>query len=113
MYGFLKSDRYSHVGFHISEIPVCKLLQESKGYRMGKPGKRDVKSTHSLFVDNLKVYQESQKTLKDKNKMIVQASNNTSGCYRVAECVEVVFKIGKMVKGQGLQVLNERMKTIE
>ena len=60
-------------------IPVCKLLQESKGYRMGQPGKRDVKRTHSLLVDHLQVYQESHKTLRDVNKMIVQASNVT--CY--------------------------------
>ena len=45
-------------------IPVCKLLQESKGYRMGQPEKRDVKRTHSLFVDDLKVYQVNHKTLK-------------------------------------------------
>ena len=38
---------------------------------MRQPGKRDVKQTHSLFVDDLKVYQESHKTLNDVNKMIV------------------------------------------
>ena len=113
MYGFLEGDSYSYVGFRISKIPICKLLQESKGYRMGQPGKRDVKRTHSLFADDLEVYQESHKTLKDVNEMIIQASNNTGACYGVAKCVEVVFKIGKMVKGQGLQVLNGRMKTIE
>ena len=48
---FLQGDSYSPVGFCISEIPVCKLLQESKGYRMGQPGKRDVKRTQSWFVD--------------------------------------------------------------
>ena len=50
MCGFLQVDSYSPVGFCISEVSVCKLHQESKGYRMGQPGKRDVKSTHSLFV---------------------------------------------------------------
>ena len=55
MCGFLQDDSYSLVGFCISEIPVCKLLQKSKGYRMGQPGQRDVKRTHSLFVDDLKV----------------------------------------------------------
>ena len=28
----------------------------SRGYRMGEPGNRIVKRTHSLFVDDLKVY---------------------------------------------------------
>ena len=113
MCGFLQDDNYSPVGFCISKIPVCNQLQESKGCCMGKPGKRDVKGTHSLFVDDLKVYQENHKTLKDVNEMIVQASNDTSACYGVAKCAEVVFERGKMVKGEGLQVLNERMRTID
>ena len=113
MLGFLQGDSYSPVGFYISDIPVCKQLQESKGYRMGQPEKIDVKRTHSFFVDDLKAYQENHKTLKDVNEMIVQASNDTGACYGVAKCAEVVFERGKMVKGEGLQVLNERMKTID
>ena len=80
---------------------------------MGQPGKRDVKRTHNLFVDDLKVHQYNHKTLKDVNEMIVQASNDTGACYGVAKCAEVVFERGKMVKGEGLQVLNERMRTID
>ena len=113
MCGFLQGDGYLLVGFFISEIPVCKLLQESKGYHMGQPGKRDGKSTHNLFVGDLKVCQESHKTLKDVNEMIVQASNDTVACYGVARCAEVVFARGKMVKSEGLQVLNKRKKTID
>jgi hypothetical protein len=30
---------------------------------MGEPGNRLVKRTHSLFVDDLKVYQENRNTL--------------------------------------------------
>ena len=56
--GFLQGDGYSPVGFCITEIPVAKLLEQSKGYRMGEPGKRDISRTHCLFVDDLKVYQE-------------------------------------------------------
>ena len=113
MCGFLQGDSYSPVGFCLSEISVCKLLQESKGYRMEQPGKRDVKRTHSLFVDDSKVYQESHKTLKDVNEMIVKASNDTGACYGVAKYAEIVFERGKMVKGEGLHVLNEGIKTID
>ena len=80
---------------------------------MGQPRKRDVNCTHSLFVDDLKVYQESHKTLKDVNEMIVQASNDTGACYEIAKCAEVVFEKVKIVKIEGLQVLNERVKTID
>ena len=64
MCSFLQGDSYSPVDFCISNIPVYK-------------GKRDVKRTHSLFVDDLKVYQESHKTLKNVNEMLIPASNDT------------------------------------
>ena len=111
--GFLQGDSYSPVGFCISEIPVCILLQHSRGYRMGEPGNRVVKRTHSLFVDDLKVYQESHQALKIVNEIIVQASHDTGACYGASKCAEIIFKNGKMVKGEGLQVLEERMKTMD
>ena len=110
--GFLQGDSYSPVGFCISEIPVCLLLQQSRGYRIGPPGKRELSRTHSLFVDDLKVYQESHVMLRNVNEMIVQASHDTGACYGVSKCAEIVFERGKMVKGEGLQVLEERMKTM-
>ena len=108
--GFLQGDSYSPVGFCIIEIPVCILLQHSRGYRMGEPGNRVVKRTHILFVDDLK---ESHQALKIVNEIIVQASHDTGACYGVSKCAEIVFKNGKMVKGEGLQVLEERMKTMD
>ena len=50
--------------------------------------------------DDLKVSQQSQTTLKDLNRMIVKASNDTGTCYGVAKCAEIVFERGKMVKGE-------------
>ena len=80
---------------------------------MGKQGKRDVKHTHSLFVDDLKLYPESHKTLKDVIEMIVHESNETGACYGVVKCAETIFEKGKMVKDEDLQVLNERMKIMD
>ena len=80
---------------------------------MGEQGKRNVSRTHSLFVDDLKVYQESHNLLKEIDKVIVQASLDTGACYGVSKCAEIVFEHGKMVKGEGLQILQERMKTLD
>ena len=66
--------------------------------------------THSLFIDDLKVYQESHKILKDVNETVVQTSHDTAAYYSVAKFAEIVFKKGKVVKGEGLQVLQERIK---
>ena len=80
---------------------------------MGKPGNRVVKQTHSLFVDDLKVYQESHEALEIVNEIIVQASHYTGACYGVSKCAEIISKNGKMARGEGLQVLEERMKTMD
>ena len=111
--GFLQGDSYSPVGFCILEIPVCRLLQQSRGYRMGPPGGRDVSRTHSLFVDDLKVYQESHEILKEVNEAIVQASHDTGACYGISKCAEIIFERSKMIKGEGLEVMEERMKTMD
>lgn len=109
--GFMQGD--SPVGFCLTEVPVCRLLQESPGYKMGRPGNRDIKRTHSLFIDDLKVYQESHERLNVVNEIIVKASKDTGACYGVSKCAEIVFERGKMVKGEGLQVLQERMKAMD
>ena len=111
--GFLQGGRYSPVGFCITEIPIAKLLQQSKGYLMGKPGMRNVRRTHSFFIDDLKVYQESHDLLQEINEVILQASFDTGACYGISKCAEIVFERGKMVEGEGLQVLQERMEALD
>ena len=44
---------------------------------MGPPGSRDVTRIHSLFVDDLMVYQESHGILRDDSEVIVQESHDT------------------------------------
>ena len=111
--GFLQRDSYSPVGFCLTEVTVCKLLKALKGYKMGRPGKRNMKCTHSLFIDNLKTYQENHKMLQTVNETIVQASNDTGACYGVSKCAEIIFERGQMVKGEGLEVLHKKMKRID
>ena len=110
---FLQGDSYSPVGFCLTEVPVCTLIKNTRRYRMGKPGERRLKRTHSFFTDDLKVYQENHKRLEVVNEMIVQGSHDTGACYGVSKCAEIVFKRGKMIKGEGLPVLQERMNTID
>ena len=113
MCGFLQRDSYSVVVFAYLKSQCANYFKNPKDIVWGNQEKKDVKRTHSLFVDGLKVYQENHKTWKDINEMIVQASNDTAACYGVAKCAKAVFDRRKMVKVRGLQVLNERMKTID
>ena len=111
--GFLQGDSYSPVGFCLTEIPIAMLLEGTEGYKMGPPGNREVIRTHSLFIDDLKVYQENHAKLEIANETIVQASLDTGACYGVKKCAEIVFKRGKMIKGEGLSVLEEKMKALD
>ena len=101
------------MGFCLTEIPVAMLLEGTEGYRMGPPRNREVIQTHSLFIDDLKVYQENHARLEVANETTVQASLDTEACYWVEKCAEIVFKRGKMIKGEGLSVIEERMKALE
>ena len=103
--GFLQSDSYSPVGFCLTELPIAVLLDETEGYKLGQLGRRCIKRTHSLFIDNLKVYQGNHQKLEIANKTIVKMSMDTGACYGVKKCAEIVFRKGNMVKPEGLPVL--------
>ena len=61
--GFLQGDSYSSVGFCLTEMPIAMLLDETAGYKLDQPVRRYLKRTHSLFIDDLKVYQENHQKL--------------------------------------------------
>ena len=109
----MQGDSYSPVGFCLTEVPIAMLLDETEGYKLGQPGRRCIKRTHSLFFDDLMVYQENHLKLDIANETIVKASMDTGACYGVKKCAEIVFRKGKMVKGQGLPVLEEKMKALD
>ena len=67
-----------------------------------------MKRTHSLFVENLKVYPECCNMLKNVNKIILQASPNISACYGVLKCAGNIFEHSKMVRGEGVEVLEKK-----
>ena len=74
---------------------------------MGPPENRNVSQTHSLFVDDWKVYQENHEILGYVNEVIIQVSHDAGACYGLLKCAEMVFKRGKMLRGEGLEVLEE------
>ena len=79
--GFLQGDSYFPIGFCLTEVPVAMLIEELDGYTMGKRGEQRVKVTRSLFVDDIKIYEENYEQLEIVNEIIVKASMDTGGCY--------------------------------
>ena len=85
-------------------------IEETNGYKMGRPAERE--HTHSLFIDNMKMYQENHESLKEANEIIARASSDAGALYRVNKCAQILFVRGKMVEAEGLQVLGERMEAL-
>ena len=96
------------VGFCLTEIPVTMRIEQSDGCMMGQPGNRNLKRTHSLSMDHLKVYQQNHEKMKMVNETIVKTSQDTGACYRVNKCADIVFNMAK-----GLIVFTERMKALD
>ena len=71
--GFLQGDSYSPVGLCLTEVPISMLIEETDRYKMGPTKKKSKKN--SLFIDDLKIYQESHRKLEVVNEMIVKASS--------------------------------------
>ena len=109
----LEEDSYSPVGFCSTEVPVAMLLEQTDGYKVRKPGERNHKRTHCLFIDDLKVYQENHEKLEIANELIIKASMDTRAVYGVTKCAQIKFKNGKMIKGEGFKVLEDRIKALD
>ena len=75
-------------------MPVVTLLEESHGYKMGPPDQREIKCIHSLFIDELKTYQQN---LKMAYEILVQASMDNRALYSVKKCAEIVFKNDRVI----------------
>ena len=111
--GFLQGDSFFPLGFCLTEVPVSMLVEGSDGYKMGKGGDRVPKRMHSFFIDDFNIYQQTHQKLQIVNEMIVKASMDTGACYGVKKCAEIVFRKGKMVKSEGLQVLEKKMNALD
>ena len=111
--GFLQGDSYSPVGLCLTEVPIAMLLDVTEGYKLGQPGRRCIKRTHSLFIGDLTVYQENHQKLEIPNETIVKVSMDTGACYGVKKCAEIVFRKERMVKGKGSPILEEKMKALD
>ena len=59
------------------------------------------------------MYSSGRQKLQLVNETITRASLDVGTSYRVKKCAEIVIKRGMMVKGNGLDVLEERMKCLD
>ena len=60
---------------------------------MAPSDKREIKRTLSLFIDNLKAYQQNHQMLKLINEILVQASMDTGAIYGVKNALNLYLKM--------------------
>lgn len=107
--GFLQWDSYSPVRFSLSEIPVCKLFQEKiqlNGTNRRKISQKETQLPYRLTEN----YWETHRLLKDVNRTIAQARNDTGTYYSVVKCTDIISERGKMVKGKDSRCFSRRWK---
>ena len=100
----METNYYGADGICCTEIPVMMLLQESDGYKIGPPGKRAIKRTHSLFTDDLKTYQQKPPKAKDGKRDLSTSKYGYRNNIWCKKCTEIVFKNDRIIKGEGLQI---------
>ena len=111
--GFYQGDNLSPVGFCITEIPLGRKLAHRPGYQLGPRNNRGPKVTHFYFIDDLKVVEANEKELQETNMIVTGISQDTGMTFGVSKCVEVVYKRGKMTKGEGLQIDNSKAECLD
>jgi hypothetical protein len=111
--GFFQGDALSPVGFCITEIPLGILLSQMPGYGMGLPNQRDIKVNRFYFIDDLKLIQGSEADLIRANKVVGTVSTAMGMRFGIAKCAEIIYKRGKMVKGEGLELIEGRINALD
>ena len=55
----------------------------------------------------------NEKELQETNMIVTGISQDTGMTFGVSKCAEVVYKRGKMTKGEGLQIDNSKVKCLD
>jgi hypothetical protein len=111
--GFFQGDSLSPVGFCICEIPIGIQLENSCGYLMGEPKRRDTKVNRFYYIDDLKVVQTSEEELHQANGIVTRISHDVGMRFGVKKCAEIIYQRGKMVKGNGMEILEGKISSLD
>ena len=111
--GFYQGDNLSPIGFCITEIPLGRKLAQRPGYQFGPRNNRGTKVTHLYFIDDLKIVEANEKELQKTNSIVTSLSQDVGMTFGITKCAEVVYKRGKMTKGEGLQIDNSKAEYLD
>ena len=108
--GIFQGDSLSPLLFVIILIPLTHILRKaSPGYANSKE-----KTNHLLFMDDLKLYSKTEKTLDSLIKTVRIFSTDIKMEFGIEKCAILVLKREKVVKSEGIKLPNNRkMRSFE
>ena len=84
--GVFQGDSLSPLLFCLSMLPLSLLLRRSNGYNAGPPNNRKHKITHLFYMDDLKMYGQSENEIQKMLKMVQQYSSEVGMEFGIDKC---------------------------
>jgi len=107
--GIFQGDSLSPLLFCLALDPLSKLIKnENIGYNLGKTRNRTEeepeKVSHLLFMDDLKLYADSEDNLEKLIKKVNTFSNDINMDFGLDKCSKCTIKKGKKIPGKNIYV---------
>ena len=105
--GVYQGDSLSPLLFCVSLLPLSLQLRQHQGYMAGSPNQRTSKITHLFYVDDLKIYAQSEKDIKLMLETVKQYSTDISMEFGIEKCAVYNIKRGRgMVDGEDVELVD-------
>ena len=103
--GIFQGDSFSPLLFVIALLPLTHVLREADmGYQMEKNGE---KVNHLFFMDDLKLYGNSDNQIDSLVRTVWQCSEDICMEFGISKCAMVSLKRGKKVRCEGIRLPND------
>ncbi len=93
--GLLQGGCLSLILFELCINPLSHLLNDLPGYKLGKPGERDVNLSHLFFVDDLKTFANDENTAKMQLDLITIFTNDIGMEFGSDKCAYLHIQKGE------------------
>ena len=112
--GIFQGDSLSPLLFCLSIDPLSRMLNsKDNGYNMNARGQEPQKVGHLLYMDDLKLYANSEKVLKDQLNTVREFSADITMKFGLDKCAIVAIEKGKFKKSEGIHLQDLSIKALE
>ena len=88
--------------FVLSMVPLSLILKKENAFY--KWGKKEYKSSHSLFIDDLKLYAKHEEQTIKLVRIVYVFSTDVGMEFGIKKCVVFTMKRDKIVKSEGIKL---------